>query len=67
MICTYQDHAEDEGETETSALVKTEQENLEPIIFPVKLHNMLNQIDKQGLSHVVSWAPHGKFANACYW
>jgi hypothetical protein len=28
--------------------------------FPVKLHYMLEQIDKEGLSSVVSWQPHGR-------
>jgi hypothetical protein len=28
--------------------------------FPVKLHDMLDQIDNAGLSHIVSWQPHGR-------
>lgn len=28
--------------------------------FPVKLHYVLEQIDKEGLSSVVSWQPHGR-------
>ncbi len=28
--------------------------------FPVKLHTMLEQIEKDGLAHVVSWQPHGR-------
>ena len=28
--------------------------------FPVHLHWMLQQTEKAGLSHVVSWAPHGR-------
>lgn len=61
MICTYQDHAEEE-EMETSSLSEkiTEPESAEQIIFPVKLHNMLNQVEKQGLADVVGWAPHGR-------
>lgn len=59
MICTYQDHAEDEEEVETSPMPKLDHENPDQIVFPMKLHNMLSQVDKQGLSHVVSWAPHG--------
>lgn len=30
------------------------------IPFPVKLHNMLDQIELDGLAHVVSWQPHGR-------
>lgn len=28
--------------------------------FPVKLHEMLDQIEADGLAHVVSWQPHGR-------
>ena len=28
--------------------------------FPVQLHWVLEQIEKEGLSHVVRWAPHGR-------
>jgi hypothetical protein len=28
--------------------------------FPVKLHYMLEHIDKEGLSSVVAWQPHGR-------
>eukprot|EP00592_Proboscia_alata_P008468 CAMPEP_0194363418 /NCGR_PEP_ID=MMETSP0174-20130528/11213_1 /TAXON_ID=216777 /ORGANISM="Proboscia alata, Strain PI-D3" /LENGTH=765 /DNA_ID=CAMNT_0039136801 /DNA_START=112 /DNA_END=2406 /DNA_ORIENTATION=+ len=30
------------------------------IPFPLKLHQMLNDVNKDGLSHVVSWQPHGR-------
>lgn len=28
--------------------------------FPVKLHFMLNEVTNDGLSHIVSWQPHGR-------
>ena len=28
--------------------------------FPAKLHYMLNDMEQDGLSHIVSWAPHGR-------
>ena len=28
--------------------------------FPLKLHQMLDDVDKDGLSHIVSWQPHGR-------
>lgn len=28
--------------------------------FPVRLHYMLNEIEKDGLGHIVSWQPHGR-------
>lgn len=30
------------------------------VAFPEKLHQMLSQIDDEGLSQVVSWQPHGR-------
>jgi hypothetical protein len=30
------------------------------VAFPEKLHQMLSQIEEEGLSHVVSWQPHGR-------
>ena len=28
--------------------------------FPVKLHYMLQELEQDGLSHIVSWQPHGR-------
>ena len=28
--------------------------------FPLRLHHMLSQIEMGGLSHIVSWQPHGR-------
>jgi len=28
--------------------------------FPIKLHEMLNSVEEEGLSHIVSWQPHGR-------
>jgi hypothetical protein len=28
--------------------------------FPVKLHYMLSDVERDGLSHIISWAPHGR-------
>lgn len=65
MFCTYQDHAEDEEQLETtSGLAKADQEGPEQIVFPMKLHNMLSSVDRQGLTHVVSWATHGVSGSA---
>jgi hypothetical protein len=30
------------------------------IPFPLVLHNMLERIEEEGLSHIVSWSPHGR-------
>ena len=29
-------------------------------MFPSKLHYMLDDMEKDGLSHIISWAPHGR-------
>ena len=51
MICTYQDYAEEEEVATSSLTEKIDQDGNEQIVFPVKLHNMLNQVEKQGLGH----------------
>jgi hypothetical protein len=28
--------------------------------FPIRLHNMLSGVEAQGLTHIVSWQPHGR-------
>jgi hypothetical protein len=28
--------------------------------FPVKLHYMLNELEKDGMDNIVSWQPHGR-------
>jgi len=28
--------------------------------FPVRLHDMLHQLEEQNLSHIASWQPHGR-------
>ena len=30
------------------------------VAFPEKLHEMLTQVDEEGLTHIVSWQPHGR-------
>jgi len=30
------------------------------VAFPVKLHTVLEQVEVDGLSHVISWQPHGR-------
>jgi hypothetical protein len=28
--------------------------------FPVRLHYMLSELEKDGMDHIVSWQPHGR-------
>jgi len=54
----YHDHAADP--TIDPSLVKHKAKGGVIVPFPVKLHDMLQQIENDGLGHVVSWQPHGR-------
>jgi hypothetical protein len=28
--------------------------------FPITLHNMLDELETEGLAHIASWQPHGR-------
>jgi hypothetical protein len=54
MICTYQDYAEEEVETTDEALMDHMHgggDAAEQVVFPVKLHTMLGQAEKEGIAH----------------
>ena len=50
----YTDHANDPEVGDNSL------ESLPCDSFPIKLHLMLSEVESLGLSHVVSWFPHGR-------
>lgn len=55
VVHAYHDHATDAPSVIphiTRGGVKTP--------FPVRLHNMLSGVEAQGLTHIVSWQPHGR-------
>jgi len=54
----YSDHAADQ--TLDPNLIKYKAKGGVIFPFPVKLHEMLNQIESDGLADVVSWASHGR-------
>ena len=54
----YHDHAADL--TIDPSLVKHKAKGGVLTPFPVKLHDMLDRIEADGLGHVVSWQPHGR-------
>lgn len=54
----YHDHAADP--TVDPSLVKHKAKGGVITPFPVKLHDMLDKIEADGLGHVVSWQPHGR-------
>jgi hypothetical protein len=43
-----------EERTQSSTMSRGEQN------FPVKLHYMLNELEKDGMGDIVSWQPHGR-------
>ena len=59
----YHDHSHDKEDSSTSA---TDSVGTTPTktgvvaAFPIALYNMLDTVDKLGLSHIVSWQPHGR-------
>jgi hypothetical protein len=58
MESHYSDHAADQ--TLDTNLIKYKAKGGVIFPFPVKLHEMLNQIESDGLADVVSWASHGR-------
>jgi hypothetical protein len=58
VIHNYHDHACDR-DTEVVQQGKRRRGGVS-VAFPMKLHAMLDQIEKDGLAHVISWQPHGR-------
>jgi len=54
----YHDHSTDP--TVDPSLIKHKAKGGVITPFPVKLHEMLDRIEADGLGHVVSWQPHGR-------
>lgn len=54
----YHDHAKDP--VVDPSLIKHKAKGGVITPFPVKLHDMLDRIEADGLAHVVSWQPHGR-------
>lgn len=49
MHC-YHDHAQDKLHDCQSV----------PALFPIKLHEVLDEVERDGLDGIISWAPHGR-------
>jgi hypothetical protein len=68
---TYHDHLHDaEGYDSSSSYGEMECPHKKKstrggvtVTFPEKLHLMLGACDEEGLSHVASWLPHGRYVN----
>ena len=60
VIHNYHDHANDQDEVDTSDNDGQRRRGGVAISFPLKLHAVLDQVEMDGLSHIVSWQPHGR-------
>lgn len=56
----YHDHAEEKATTEEKLILDSAQQNPLVASFPMKLYMMLEQVEVDGNSHIVSWQPHGR-------
>lgn len=54
----YHDHSADP--TVDPAQIKHKAKGGVVIPFPVKLHSMLDAIERDGYAHIISWQPHGR-------
>ena len=54
----YTDHAYDRPTPTDGALVLAGK--AANTAFPIKLHEILNKVEKDGYNHVISWQPHGR-------
>mmetsp|Transcript_1004 Transcript_1004/g.1947 ORF Transcript_1004/g.1947 Transcript_1004/m.1947 type:complete len:444 (+) Transcript_1004:244-1575(+) len=58
VVHNYHDHANDKEEDEQAD--STERRGGVSISFPIKLHTILDQVEADGLGHIISWQPHGR-------
>jgi hypothetical protein len=56
----YHDHANDRDEEVESEEEHHHRRGGVAVAFPLKLHAVLDQVEVDGLSHVISWQPHGR-------
>jgi hypothetical protein len=62
VIHNYHDHANDsdDHEVEESEGGGGRRRGGVSVSFPQKLHSVLDQVERDGLAHVVAWQPHGR-------
>ncbi|CAB9496764.1 shock factor protein [Seminavis robusta] len=61
VVHNYHDHASDpDGDYAAQQLVQQRGGPGVEQSFPMKLHYLLNDLEQDGLSHIVSWQPHGR-------
>jgi len=56
----YHDHADDDAPPDYDSFEATMARSGANIPFPIKLYDMLEKVDDEGQSDIVSWQPHGR-------
>lgn len=63
VVHNYHDHAFDPDENDEEEIEDVSGQRRRggvAVAFPLKLHSVLEQVEMDGLAHVVSWQPHGR-------
>ena len=64
VVHNYHDHADDHEDLSYQEMDEEEEHSRRKggvaIAFPLKLHAILDQVERDGLGHVISWQPHGR-------
>jgi hypothetical protein len=56
VVNDYHDHSQDEDDEVFDRGCYSPSSTL----FPLKLHAVLEEVENDGLDHIISWAPHGR-------
>ena len=59
VVHNYHDHANMTRE-EAEAVPKNSRKGGVSVHFPVKLHQILDRIERDGMAHIIAWQPHGR-------
>lgn len=60
VVHNYHDHANDIDDGDVDCEEPCKRRGGVSVSFPLKLHQVLEQVEVDGHSHVVSWQPHGR-------
>lgn len=60
VVHNYHDHANDDDQDVVEQPEAGRRRGGVSVSFPTKLHSVLDQVEADGLAHVVSWQPHGR-------
>lgn len=55
VVHNYHDHADDKDDKDSA-----DRRGGSTASFPMKMHGILDQVETDGLSHIISWQPHGR-------